>query len=96
MIHGLKQLPEYFKAVKNGTKTFEVRKNDRNYQVGDLLALNEYDGEKYTGRHCIVRVLYILDNSEYVKDGYIIMGIEKTTDSFAARFVAGISCPPNL
>ena len=42
MIHELKCFPEYFQDVIDGKKTFEIRLHDRPYQVGDLLALNEY------------------------------------------------------
>lgn len=47
--HSLKVLPKYFEAILIGDKTFEIRKNDRNYQVGDKLILKEWNGEKYTG-----------------------------------------------
>ena len=40
MIHALKILPEFFKAMAAGTKSFEVRKNDRPYHTGDYVALN--------------------------------------------------------
>lgn len=39
MEHKLKILPEYFEAVKSGSKTFEVRKDDRGFQAGDTLFL---------------------------------------------------------
>lgn len=79
MIHALKTLPEYFEAVRQNKKTFELRKNDRDFQVGDYLALNEWDGEKYTGRSLLVRVLYILDPNEVMTcaGGYVIMGISE-------------------
>lgn len=41
MVHEVKCCPEYFEALKSGVKTFEVRKKDRPYQIGDFLALNE-------------------------------------------------------
>lgn len=37
--HQLKILPQYFQAVSIGDKTFEIRKNDRDFKVGDNIAL---------------------------------------------------------
>lgn len=42
MVHSVKCYPNYFKALKDGTKTFEVRENNHSYAVGDYLALNEF------------------------------------------------------
>ena len=77
-IHELKTWPKYFIPVWNGHKTFEVRKNDRDFQVGDLLILREWDPETqdYTGWTLKCRVTYILDDPAYVKEGYVILGIE--------------------
>ena len=49
MIHELKCHPEFFAALASGVKTFEIRKNDRGFKVGDLIALNEFrpDEEPY-------------------------------------------------
>jgi hypothetical protein len=41
--HNLKTWPEYFKLVKNDIKKYEFRKNDRNFEVGDLLVLEEFN-----------------------------------------------------
>ncbi|VVB53356.1 Uncharacterised protein [uncultured archaeon] len=62
-IHNLKCWPEYFKAVKERFKTWEVRKNDRGYKVGDILQLAEWDPttEQYTGRIFSVRVTYMVE-----------------------------------
>ena len=78
MIHELKTLPIYFEEVIEGRKSFEVRKNDRNFKVGDMLALNEYDAEKkeYTGNSCLVYVDYILKDENYCKNGFVIMAIK--------------------
>ena len=78
MIHELKTLPEYFEAVINGEKTFEVRKFDRPFHKGDLLALNEYDPKRkcYTGRSCLVYIDYLLTDTEYVRKDYVILGIK--------------------
>ena len=42
-IHELKTLPEYFLDICTRSKNFELRKNDRNYKVGDCLVLKEFD-----------------------------------------------------
>lgn len=82
MIHKLKTWIPLFSAVENNLKTFEVRYNDRNYQVGDYLILQEYDfyRKNYTGREIKVFVTYIFDNPFFVKEGYIIMSITKEDD----------------
>jgi hypothetical protein len=76
MIHELKIFPEYFNAVISGVKTFEIRKNDRPFKVGDLLALNEYDGQSYTGNSCLVYIDYILADADYVREGMVVMSIK--------------------
>lgn len=76
-VHELKILPQYFEMVANGSKRFELRKDDRDYKVGDLLVLKEYDGKDYTGRKLSAYLItYILRNcSEYgLQDGYCILG----------------------
>ena len=76
MIHELKIYPEYFKSVISGEKTFEIRKNDRPFHKGDLLALNEYDGQYWTGNSCLVYIDYILNDPDYVKKDMVVMSIK--------------------
>lgn len=76
MIHELKLFTDYFMAVIEGKKTFEIRKNDRDFHEGDLLALNEYDGHHYTGNSCLVYVDYIMHDPEYVKKDMVVMAIK--------------------
>lgn len=45
--HELKILPEYYRAVIERRKAFEIRRNDRNFQVGDELHLREHSGDGY-------------------------------------------------
>lgn len=40
--HTLKTWPQYFQAVKDEIKTFELRYNDRQFQVGNRLRLREF------------------------------------------------------
>jgi hypothetical protein len=78
-VHDLKVLPEFFNAVFIGDKTFEVRRNDRGFKVGDVLNLREYElgGERYTGRALRMTVSYILEGAELsvIPDGYCVMSI---------------------
>ena len=62
--HVLKIWPEYYEKVLNYKKRFEIRKNDRNFKVGNILYLREYNHitKKYTGRALYTEVLYILDD----------------------------------
>ncbi len=76
MIHQLKIEKQHFEDVVSGKKTFEVRNNDRNFQEGDGLALNEIDENGvYTDRSALYDVIYVLKNPEYVKEGFVILGI---------------------
>lgn len=43
MKHELKIWPQYFERVKDGSKTFEIRNNDRGFQSGDTVVLKEWD-----------------------------------------------------
>ena len=78
MIHELKIRPEYFAAVVSGRKTFEIRRFDRDFLPGDILALNEYDAEeqRYTGNSCLVYIDYMISDSAFCKEGYVVMGIK--------------------
>lgn len=76
MIHALKTATAYFEASAAGVKSFEVRKNDRSYNIGDYVAQNEWDGEQYTGRCTLHRIIYILSDPEFCKEGYVILQLE--------------------
>lgn len=79
--HFLKVVPEYFEALAEGKKGFEIRKDDRDYKEGDNLVLEEYDPEtkEYTGRALTRRIIYVLRNAEQygLREGFCILQIEK-------------------
>lgn len=60
--HDLKCWPEFYEPISRGEKTAELRYNDRDYQVGDVLVLREYDPNKdsYTGRECRRQVSHVV------------------------------------
>ncbi len=77
-IHELKTWPEYYKEVETGNKTFEIRKNDRDYNVGDYLMLMEYDPlkQQFTGEEIVKKVTYILNKEPFVPKEYVCMAIQ--------------------
>ncbi len=87
--HSLKIYPVFYDAVANGAKTFEIRKNDRDYQVGDTLCMREFTGrgsdgvDNYTGRVVYAKVTYVLTSEDFpraIVDGYAVLGIEVLRD----------------
>jgi len=86
-IHELKTHPLPFGALQSGMKNFEIRKNDRDFRIGDELLLKEFipkgyyepeDPEEYTGKILHRRIDYILKTEEYgIQPGYVIMSISK-------------------
>lgn len=79
--HKLKCEIEYFQKVLSGDKNFELRFNDRNFQEGDQLILEEWDKEnqQYTGYSTSRIVLYMLENAEQfgLKKGFCLMSFIK-------------------
>lgn len=59
-------------------KPFELRFNDRNFQLGDHLHLREYDPSvgEYTGRECLREVTYLLpEGSPGLAPGFVGLGL---------------------
>lgn len=78
VVHRLKTLPMFYNAVLIGEKTFEVRFNDRDYRVGDVLILREWTGLNYTGENIVVRVSYILSDPAFgTQPGWSVLGFKK-------------------
>lgn len=84
MIHDLKTEQPYFDLIVSGKKTFEVRRNDRDFKLYDILNLQEYIPFKfinplgYTGREIKVIVTYILKGNQFgISPDYVVMGIKE-------------------
>jgi hypothetical protein len=80
--HELKTWPGPFQAIVDGTKTFEFRRDDRGFEVGDILDLVEWDphtkyavGPEY--RRLRVVVTYVLAAGFGVPPGFVVMSIAK-------------------
>lgn len=55
-----KCLPEFFREVRARRKTFELRKDEDGVEVGDILLLREWDGERFTGYQTRREVTFVL------------------------------------
>lgn len=76
--HRLKTWPEFFAAVLSGAKTAEIRKADRDYQVGDTLILAEWDNDaqEYTGREVVKLITHRLDGGQFgLEYGYCMLSL---------------------
>ena|SRR3990167_2974124 len=72
--HDLKVWPKHYQGLVSGDKRFEIRRDDRGFQVGDVLHLQEWkptivDGVwnsrgEYTGRELHATVTYIIRGGE--------------------------------
>jgi uncharacterized protein DUF3850 len=83
MQHVLKCWPEFFRLVKIGDKTADLRKDDRNYRVGDTIFNREYDPklDQYTGHTCLVTITAVLRDFEGLMPGYCVLSTKLSPDS---------------
>ena len=74
-IHVLKLQQPFLNDVCFNRKEFELRKNDRDFKVGDYLILVEYPCEN--PRYIFKIIKYILYGGVYgLADGFVILGLK--------------------
>ena len=73
--HEVKSWIEFFEPILSGRKMFELRKNDRDYKVYDMVYLHETVNGIKTGRKLQGKeIKYVLYGGEYGLDkDYCIM-----------------------
>ena len=84
--HELKTDPNPFPDSLDGKKPFELRKNDRNFKVGDRITLRETLHSRhdmiggapleYTGREIRGRITYMISNYG-LQPGYVAFSYEE-------------------
>ncbi|MBQ7340366.1 MAG: DUF3850 domain-containing protein [Clostridia bacterium] len=69
MTHHVKIAPIHYEEIASGRKNFEIRFNDRNYKVGDIVALEEYLGQRISptcpDRYCCDGLKYDERQGDY-------------------------------
>lgn len=92
MIHVVKCKKTYFEQVVRETKKFEIRKNDRNYQPGDIIIMQEIEDEDgpavYTGRFVLCKIGYMLEDFEGLTPGFVAFTI--IPDYVVTRTLGGL------
>ena len=76
--HRLKAWPASYEPVFQGDKRTEWRRDDRGFEVGDVLVLEEFDPETQTltGRKMYREITHILRGPDFgVPEGYVVMSI---------------------
>ena len=84
MLQELKVLEKYYNDILIGKKTFEVRKNDRDYQVGDELVLypcNNVGIINIRLKPLRLKVSFVLQGGQYgIEKGYVVMATKLMRD----------------
>lgn len=85
MTHRIKIRESFADAVYKGDKTFEVRKNDRGYNKGDIIeftVLFDSDGCENMG-HPLSKIPYEITyvlSGWGIEQGYVVFGIKRMSD----------------
>lgn len=84
--HTLKCWPQYFDAMASGLKNFEVRKDDRGFQKGDLVVLQrtrpetlhqvDYDYHGKPKHELRYTINWILTGGQFgVEPGFVVLAL---------------------
>lgn len=84
MHHELEIWPVFFQRHVDGVKPWEIRKNDRNFDTGDIVRLREWDPthEKYTGHWIQGEILFVMADVMGLKEGYCAFTFKATVVGF--------------
>jgi len=74
--HDLKTVAPYFGLMQEGVKDFEIRFDDQDFLVDDILNLQESKYDAPTGECVQKRIKYILRRFKGLQTGYVVLGLE--------------------
>lgn len=92
-VHVVKCVSPFFEEVWSERKPFEIRKDDRDYQTGDVIVLRHWDpgprGYNRKSLALIYRVGFVLRDYPAIRKGYCAFGLlEVSDDELAAGHAA--------
>lgn len=75
VIHSIKSIQPHYNDSVDNRKTFEFRQNDRNYQVGDILRISEYDENTkiFSGRTHYKLITHIMKDHTYFSTSFVAL-----------------------
>lgn len=73
--HKLKLAKMFFDDMQTGKKPFDLQKNDREYQLGDIIEYREMDNGEPTGRILEKEIIYILEGFAGLTEGWCILAL---------------------
>lgn len=85
-IHKLKLQKQYWDSINEGTKTCEVRLNDRDFQKGDFIEFEEVPGEvlyvcgfevSTMPSPYMFEITHIQHHPDFLVKGYCVLSIKK-------------------
>lgn len=69
-VHILKIDSQYINDLRSESKRAEIRFNDRDYQVGDIICFR-YEGYSF------YQITHVLNDKKYLRRGYVMLSIKK-------------------
>lgn len=82
IVHVLKLDHDFYLPIRSGQKTFEVRLNDRDYAVDDILVLRDFHphAKSYSSVRPEIRVVtYITNFPPAIREGWVCMAVRAPT-----------------
>jgi len=101
MLHRLKIKPCYLLRILDGSKTFEIRKNDRDFQVGDTIEFEPVreDDEPECVQKAMYNIklpipeytiTYILSDSGGLQQRHVCLAIRQATPVLGAALLGAL------
>ena len=91
-MHTLKIIKPHFEAVASGEKKAEYRLDDRDFEKGEMIFLQEFSLEDgtYTGRYIITGITHVLDSSaSALPAGYVVLSMKLCSAELFSNSLAG-------